>query len=75
MSPSPAAMRSDPLKTWPHRYRAMLADHQLDAGLVLDDALHIPDPNQPALLSLAQALENPESVSYTHLTLPTKRIV
>lgn len=60
MSPSPAAMRSDPLKTWPHRYRAMLADHQLDAGLVLDDALHIPDPNQPALLSLAQALENPE---------------
>lgn len=53
-------MRSDPLETWPHRYRAMLADHQLDAGQLLDDALHIPNPNQPPLFSLAQALENPE---------------
>ncbi|MBC7193474.1 (2Fe-2S)-binding protein [Marinobacter sp.] len=53
-------MRCDPRETWPQRYRAMLAGHQLDAGQVLGDSLQTPDLNRPALFSLAQALENPE---------------
>jgi hypothetical protein len=53
-------MRSDFPQSWPQRYRAMLADSQLDAQQILDDSLPTPNLNRPALFSLAQALENPE---------------
>ncbi|MBW0148940.1 (2Fe-2S)-binding protein [Marinobacter arenosus] len=45
---------------WPGRYRQLLASAGLDAESVIGQALQPPDLEHPALLSLAQCLEQPE---------------
>ncbi|MBW4935841.1 (2Fe-2S)-binding protein [Marinobacter sp. F4206] len=44
---------------WPRRYRQLLATAGLDAESVIDQALQPPNLERPALLSLAQCLEQP----------------